>query len=109
MTFTNVFIFETALLIFRKLSLFIYMIHRTRNCLDLNSTIKSNNETVEKSVPYNRIIIFNKLPSKVKEVESLKIFRKKLKTFDCHITNFDESWILLPQPSSNGSTNAVQK
>lgn len=84
MTLTNLFIFETSLLIFKNLSEINKCkdIHNyaTRSCSNLTLE-KPNNELFKKSILYTGFKIYNKLPSKLKENVSFNLFRRELKTF----------------------------
>jgi hypothetical protein len=57
-----------------------FHLHDTRNKADL--FIKSHNTKLfEQSAAYNGVLIYNKLPSEIKSVQSRRLFKKLLSSF----------------------------
>jgi hypothetical protein len=59
-----------------------FHLHDTRNKSDLFIT-SHNTKLFEKSIGYNGVLVYNKLPSEIKSVKSTIKFKKILSNFLC--------------------------
>jgi hypothetical protein len=84
MTLPYIYIYEILLYIKMSLSKFktnsMFHSHDTRNKSDLFIT-SHNTKPLEQSIAYNGVLVYNKLPSKIKSVKSIIKFKKVLSNF----------------------------